>query len=361
MIKKRLKLLFVVLIILFIIINILINIITQIKLNKFQKMNYEDMINYTLENNEQAKISIAIIKDGKIEYEVYESGYGKTDNINYEYEIGSISKTFVGLMISKAEYENKIDVQDSINEYLDLEKDKYYPTIERLLTHTSGYKGFYPSVKTTINQIKGENAFYDIDKEKIFKIVSKTKLENKDYEFEYSNFGISVLGLVLEKVYNKDYITLMNDFIKNDLKLYNTEVAKSKGNLSDYMNWKQDDGYIPAGAIISNINDMAEYLNMYLMKEELYITQTYEELKQINANNKNYEKLDIRFDKIGFTWCINDKNDIIWHNGGTNNFNSYIGFNKKKNIGVIVLSNLKPSKDISATIIGNKKLIMEAN
>ena len=46
----------------------------------------------------------------------------------------------------------------SINKYLDLEKDKYYPTIERLLTHTSGYKEFYPSVKTTINQINGENA-----------------------------------------------------------------------------------------------------------------------------------------------------------------------------------------------------------
>ena len=61
----------------------------------------------------------------------------------------------------------------------------------------------------------------------------------------------------------------MNDFIKNDLKLENTEVAKLNGNLNNYMNWKQDDGYIPAGAIISNISDMAEYLNMYLMNVAL--------------------------------------------------------------------------------------------
>lgn len=130
MIKKILKILFILLIILSLIIYILINVITQIKLNKFQKMSYEAMVNYTLENNEQAKISIAIIKNG----------------------------------------------------------------------NTSGYNEFYPSIKTTVNQIKGENAFYDIDKERILEIVKKTNLENKDYEFEYSNFGISVLGLVLEKV-----------------------------------------------------------------------------------------------------------------------------------------------------------------
>jgi len=47
--------------------------------------------------------------------------------------------------------------------------------------------------------------------------VKSIKLEDKDYEFEYSNFGISVLGLVLEEVYNKDFTTLMNDFITDKL------------------------------------------------------------------------------------------------------------------------------------------------
>ena len=61
----------------------------------------------------------------------------------YDYEIGSISKTFVGLMLSKAIEDNKINLNSSISEYLALDKDRYYPTIERLITHTSGYKSHY--------------------------------------------------------------------------------------------------------------------------------------------------------------------------------------------------------------------------
>ena len=53
---------------------------------------------------------------------------------------------------------------------------------------------------------------------------------------------------------------------------------------------------------------------------------------------------------------IDNKNDIIWHNGSTTNFNSYIGYNKEKKVGVVVLSNLSPKSDVNMTFIGNKIL-----
>ncbi len=31
--------------------------------------------------------------------------------------------------------------------------------------------------------------------------------------------------------------------------------------------------------------------------------------------------------------------EIIWHNGGTGGFHSFVGFDKNKRIGVVVLSN----------------------
>lgn len=132
-------------------------------------------------------------------------------------------------------------------------------------------------------------------------------LEDKDYKFKYSNFGIAVIGLVLEQVYDEDFVTLMNDFIENDLNLKNTKVALSTGNLSGYWNWKEDDGYIPAGAIISNIEDMIQYLKYYMNCEDNYISNTYAELKSINANNSIYEKMNIRMDKVGMTWLIDEK------------------------------------------------------
>lgn len=181
-------------------------------------------------------------------------------------------------------------------------------------------------------------------------------MEDRNYPFEYSNFGISVLGLVLENIYNDDFTTLMNNFILNELKLSNTKVAKQSGNLSDYWDWKDNDGYIPAGAIISNIEDMTSYLNIFLANKLAYASNTYAKIKDINANSASYEKMNIRLDGIGMTWILDDKNGIVWHNGATTNFNSYIGFTNDKRKGVVILSNLSPNNKIPMTVIGTKIL-----
>lgn len=330
------------------------------QLSKLEKMSSNDMIKYVTKNDANTKISVGIIKDGTIDYRVYGEDGKEEKYTKYDYEIGSISKTFVSLLLSRAISENKINITDSINEYLALDEDKYYPTIERLITHTSGYKSYYFDKQMINNKFNEDNDFYGISKENILNTVKNIDLEDKDYKFEYSNFGISVIGLVLEKVYNKDFVTLMNDFIVKDLNLENTKVATCTGNLKGYWNWKQDDGYIPAGAIISNIEDMSKYLEFYMNFNTDYINNTSKELKEIYANNFMYEKMNINMDKIGMAWIIDEKNDIIWHNGGTSNFNSYIAFNKEKNIGVVILSNISPYKKIPMTAIG-AKIMKELN
>lgn len=108
----------------------------QSSLGKLKNMSSLDMIEYCC-SDKNTKISVAFIENGEITYHIY-SQNGEETNI-YDYEIGSISKTFVGALCAKAINENKLSLTDSIAKYLDLGNDKYYPTIERLLTHTSGY------------------------------------------------------------------------------------------------------------------------------------------------------------------------------------------------------------------------------
>jgi hypothetical protein len=43
--------------------------------------------------------------------------------------------------------------------------------------------------------------------------------------------------------------------------------------------------------------------------------------------------------KIGLGWQIDKKDGIIWHNGGTGGYRSYLGFTKDKSLGVVVLAN----------------------
>lgn len=325
------------------------------QLNELEKMSSSDMIEYVTKNDDNTKISVAVIKDGKVEYKIYGTNMEEEKQI-YDYEIGSISKTYVSLLLSKAVEDNKINMNDSINKYLELDNDKYYPTIERLVTHTSGYNAYYFDPQMIANKFSQDNDFYGISKKDILNKIDSIKLKDKDYEFEYSNFGISVLGLVLEKVYDKDFTALMNEFITEEIGIKNTKVVICEGNLGNYWNWKKDDGYIPAGAIISNIEDMAEYLQMYLNSDEQYVVNTYAPKKEIHVDNYMYNKLGINMDKVGMAWMIDSENNFVWHNGATSNFNSYIAFIKEKNIGVVVLSNLSPNKKIPATVIGGKMM-----
>lgn len=89
---------------------------------------------------------------------------------------------------------------------------------------------------------------------------------------------------------------------------------------------------------------------------EKYVVNTYNEIKDIKVNNYMYDKLDINMDKVGMTWIIDNENNIIWHNGATSNYNSYIGFNKDKKIDIVVLSNLGPNERIPTTVIGTKMM-----
>lgn len=312
----------IVLTIVFIAIGVLGGIIfyQQGQLSKLDGMTAMDMLKYCSSGKEN-KISVALINKGEIFYRVFGSK-GEEDAI-YDYEIGSISKSFVGLLSAKAIKEGKLSLSDNIAKHLGFDDAQYYPTIERLLTHTSGYKSYYFDNKMIGNKLAQiTNDYYGISRSDILNKAKGIKLENRDYPFEYSNFGISVLGLVLENIYTDSFTNLMNNYITSELGLSNTRIAGQSGNLTKYWKWKANDGYIPAGSIISNIKDMASYLNMYMSGAQDYNEMTYAKIKDINANNAVYEMMNIRMDAVGMTWMIDERNNIIWHNGATSDYNS---------------------------------------
>jgi len=101
------------------------------------------MIAYKTKNNEDAVITIGIIKDGKSNYVVYGEDGSILKSREHIYEIGSITKTFTTSILCKAISEDKIDFDDTIDEYIKLPQKDYYPTIKSLVTHTSGYRNYY--------------------------------------------------------------------------------------------------------------------------------------------------------------------------------------------------------------------------
>lgn len=329
--------------------------IASYRMNQVFTMSFEEMLAVTTRNNDQAIITVGILKNGEMTYTVYGKNASVLPDEQHVYEIGSITKTFTASLLSKAISEGKADLDAQISTYINLPETGYYPTLKKLVTHTSGYKETYFDWQIVINFLTGQkNIYYGINKDKLVNELANAGIKEPDYDFQYSNFGFATLGSVVESIYDTDYTRLMNDFIANELQLNHTQISDAKGDLSGYWNWKPGDAYIAAGAITSTITDMMQYIHMQMADEKPYLSQTHEMFAQVETNTAQYEKWNIRIDAVGIGWMIDKKNNIVWHNGGTTNFNSYAAFDKDKQIGVVILSNCSPSYRIPATVMGVK-------
>jgi CubicO group peptidase (beta-lactamase class C family) len=326
------------------------------RINKVTKMTFEEMLLYTTRNNEKALIAVGIIKNGESNYVLYGESGTTLPPAKHIYEIGSITKTFTASLLYKAIDEGKINIDDRIDKYLNLPVKNFYPSIKRILTHTSGYKSHYLNMQMVSNFFAGKNSFFMVSDEKLIEQIGKINLEDRDYDYKYSNFGISVIGAVLSEVYKVDYTTLLNDYIKEEFCLFDTGIFDVSDDLGNYWDWAENDAYMPAGALTSTIEDMLKYAQIQMKEVPKYLSETHEVLAQINATTSINSRMDIRMDSMGATWIIDSKNNIIWHNGGTGNYNSYLGFDRDRQIAVVILSNLPPNYRIPATVMGVKLL-----
>lgn len=329
------------------------------RLNSLAAMSFSDTLEYTLKGNKNAVITVGIIKDGKAEFVVYGEDAKILPQKEYQYEIGSLTKTFTTSLLCKAISEEKASLDDKIDSYINLPPKSYYPTLRRLATHTSGYKPYYYEKQMKYNFLhKISNDFYGVDNQTLINRAGKVDLQDKTYGFTYSNFGMSVLGNAVSEIYGESYESVISDYISNELKLHNTHISDGTGDLSGYWQWNKGDAYIPAGAIVSTIGDMLKYTEIHMTEKLPYLAQAHEAIEDVNATTSQYAKMGIRMDAVGIGWIIDKENNIVWHNGGTTNFNAYLGFDKEKQIGVVILSNTPPSYKIPATVMG-VKLIKE--
>ena len=321
---------------------------------KIPGLSFRDALEYTTQGNKDAVITVGVIRDGEASWTVYGENAKELPAEPHTYEIGSLTKTLTAALISKAVAEGKIDLNATIDQYLELPEGKHYPTVAELLTHTSGYKGYYFETPMIGNFFGGRNSFCGVNREMVLNRVKSLDMNRESYGFEYSNFGYAVLGLVLESVYGKDYTALLNDYAQNDLAMASTKISEKDGDLGNYWDWEPNDAYLSAGAVTSDIEDMLDYAQMQLGDPRF--ARCYESLKAINASTESYLTMGIHMDEIGMAWIIDRENGFIWHNGGTGHYNSYLGFCPETKTAVVVLSNLSPNDRIPATVLGIKQL-----
>ncbi len=322
-----------------IIISILtITILSQFGFSQSLDTNKLDSFFNALEVNNRYMGSVAISKGGEI---VYTKQIGFLDiennlkaNRNTVYRIGSISKMFTSVLVFKAVEENKIKLTDKIDKFFPLIKNAKLISIGNLLNHRSGIHNF-----TNNDDYLSYNTQKKSEKE-LLEIFNKM---NSDFEpgtkADYSNTNYVLLSFILQKIYNKDYATLLKEKITNPLGLKYTYFGKPiniKDNESNSYTFKtkwiketETDMSIPlgAGGIVSTPSDLTKFADA-LFNGKLVTRESLEKMKTIE-NNYGMGLFEFPF----------YKREGFGHTGGIDGYSSTLSHFKDGDISIAITSN----------------------
>lgn len=297
-------------------------------------------------------ISIAIAHKGKV---IYAKGFGFADlahkdkaDKNTPYHIASHSKMFTAVAIMKLVEDGKIRLDDHVVDYLPWFKaktkhsDSANITIRQILSHTSGI--FRDG--DTPQWVTGK---FPKDLQKSFS--PKSLVIENSTTFKYTNYGYSLLGLVIQKASGlkyEDYVTKhiikplgMNntypdysDGIKNIATGYSADVPDTKRiAFGHYVT----NAYAPATGFVSNAIDMIKFISSLSLDSDSKKVLTRESIKEMarpHAKTGDKDEYGLGLD-IGYF----GNRKTIGHGGGFSGFVTRTILDTKDDVSVAVFSN----------------------
>lgn len=249
------------------------------------------------------------------------------------FEIGSISKVFTTTILCRTIRDGKIKLSDTLAEVLGKEI-KLTPTvakitIEELATHTSGL----PRMPLNHKPKTIADPYVDYGREQLFDFMANFNVNEKSKgRVEYSNLGMGLLGTVLEIVLDKKYEVLVSELVTKPLSMKATasngqganQATGHSGKLA-VSPWKFN-ALAGAGDLVSTANNMLMFGRACLNQDDGEIG------KAIGMASRMRAKVSDEM-RVGLGWHSfeKDKRQVIWHNGGTGGFSSFLGFEKSTN------------------------------
>jgi CubicO group peptidase (beta-lactamase class C family) len=306
-----------------------------------------DAVRARIAAGEYPALVIAIVDHGKVEIE----GYGRLDDgaapdAGTVFEIGSITKTFTATLLAEAVQSGEVTLDEPVAKLLPgftvPSRGGKQITLEAIATQRSGL----PRMPTNFAPADPHNPYadYDAARLKAF-LASYTLPRDPGAQYEYSNLAFGLLGTALAG--GGDYSTLLRDKILRPLGMTQsgtTLTAAMRAHLATghdelgkpAANWDFD-VLAGCGALRSTAHDMLLYL-----KANMGVDQTPLAAAMTLAHTPRADALPHM--RIGLAWMTTDKG-IVWHNGGTGGYRSFIGFTTDGTRGVVILTNTATSVD----------------
>jgi serine-type D-Ala-D-Ala carboxypeptidase/endopeptidase len=266
---------------------------------------------------------------------------------NTVFEIGSVTKVFTSALLADMVRRGEVGLDDPVAKLLPSSvrlpsKDGRDITLLSLATHTSGL----PRMPGNFAPKDAENPYADYTVEQLYQFLGPLQLTRPIGEtYEYSNLGAGLLGHALAVKLGKPYEAAVTERVLRPLGMKDTVITLPAGMRSRMSVGHTSGGDVTpnwdlptlagAGALRSTVNDMLTFLAANIGTGPTAICA---DLADTHIPRHDTGKVP---GQIGLAWHIRSGKDVevVWHNGGTGGFHSFVGFDKKRRIGVVVLHN----------------------
>jgi len=311
-------------------------------------------------------LTACIIKNTDI---VWMRSYGWADRRNMIlaanhtiFLLASLSKTVVATAVLQLAERGLIDIDRDMSQYLPFPlRNPNYPlamiTPRMLLTHSSGLAGpktddelpnFYdwfppdgapPLSQTFLDYLLPGGSHY----------VPAVWKPNAPGTVElYSNLGFTLLAYMVEFVSGEEFSAYCRNHIFLPLGMPGTSYRLADLNPANLAEWYMEDGGpiphytrrdYPAGQVKSSVEEWARFLAAWMNDG------AFHEVRILGGHSVTEAlKLHNPASGICLTWYLK-LGDWYGHSGGVNGASTYMEFNRRDRVGLIILSNMYHESD----------------
>ena len=314
--------------------------------------------------------SVGIAQHGKV---LLAKGYGLAEaehdvpaTATTMFRIGSITKQFTAAAILRAVEQNKLALDDDLSKFVpDFPLQGKKVSIRQLLNHSSGIPSY-----TDIGPEWEKVQPLELSHAQLLALVAGKPFDfEPGAEWRYNNTGYYLLGMVLEKVFGKDYAQVVQDELCRPLHLAHTryDVSKEliKGRAQGYgvdNGARSNDALLgmsqpgAAGALLSTGEDLVRW-SMELAGGKVVSAANYTlmttPLVLPNGRDTGYGFGLMQADFAG--------QRLVHHGGGIHGFNSLLLHVVPADLHIAVISNSerasadKLAKELARAVLGLAK------
>lgn len=297
-------------------------------------------------------IGAAVVLDGE---PAWSAGFGMADLENSSpatsstlFRLGSISKPITATAILQLWERGKLDLDAPVQKFCPAFPQKEWPITSReLLGHLGGIRHYHPDGKGDVPEDSARH--FSSMEESLLVFAADPLVAKPGTKFNYSTYGYTLLGCVLEGAASQKYVDYVRENIFRPAGMAQTQADDYFSIISHRTRWYHkdksgivrnagvlDSSYkIPGGGLISSADDMAQF-EAAMLADKLLKPRTrdlmWTSLKTTDGKATGY----------ALGWGVLDKFGvhILAHTGGQQGTSTAFALVPERRAGVVVLTNM---------------------